>query len=123
MQYAILIHESEEELAARDDPARAGEYWAAYTAYSRALVEAGILRGGEGLMPPRDATTLRIRDRKRQVQDGPYADTKERLGGFYVIEAPDLDKALEWAARCPAAATGSVEVRPTLGPPPREGDA
>ena len=55
-----------------------------------------------------------MRGGKRQVQDGPYADTKEKLGGFFIIDVPDLDKALEWAARCPAASTGSVEVRPTL---------
>jgi hypothetical protein len=59
-------------------------------------------------------TTLRQRDGKRQVQDGPYADTKEQLGGFYEIDVPDLDTALDWAARCPAAATGAVEVRPNL---------
>ncbi|MCU0681789.1 MAG: YciI family protein [Polyangiaceae bacterium] len=120
MHYAILIHESESELAAREEPARAGAYWAAYTAYSKALVDAGVARGGAGLRPPHDATTLRVRDGKRQVTDGPYADTKERLGGFYLIEVADLDKALEWAARCPAAASGSVEVRPTL-PPPAQG--
>lgn len=119
MQYAILIHESESELAAREDPERATGYWAAYTAYSHALVEAGVMRGGAGLTPPAVATTVRVRDGKRQVQDGPYADTKERLGGFYLIEVPDLDKALAWAARCPASSTGSVEVRPTLPPPPQ----
>ena len=118
MQYAILIHETDSELAARTDPARADAYWAAYTAYSRALAEAGVVRGGAGLTPPTAATTVRLRDGKRQVQDGPFADTKERLGGFFLIEVADLDKALEWAARCPAAATGSVEVRPTLPPPP-----
>jgi hypothetical protein len=117
MQYSILVYETEAELSARNDPKRAEGYWAAYTAYSKALVEAGIARGGAGLLPPHDATTLRVRDGRRQVQDGPFTDTKERLGGFYLIEVPDLDKALEWAARCPSAATGSVEVRPTLPPP------
>jgi len=117
MQYAILIHESDDELAARDQPSRSGDYWAAYSAYSKALVDAGIMRGGAGLMPPRDATTVQVRGGKRQVQDGPYADTKERLGGFYLVEVADLDQALQWAARCPAASTGSVEVRPVLPPP------
>lgn len=118
MNYAILIHESESDQAAREDPARAGDYWAAYHAYAKALAESGVMRGGAGLTPPRDATTVRVRGGQRQVLDGPYADTKERLGGFFLIEVADLDKALEWAARCPAAARGSVEVRPTLSPPP-----
>ena len=109
MNYAIIVYESDAELSARDDPARA-------PAYSKALVDAGIARGGAGLEPPRAATTVRLRGGKRTVQDGPFADTKERLGGFFLIEVPDLDKALEWAARCPAAATGSLEVRPTLAP-------
>jgi hypothetical protein len=69
---------------------------------------------GNGLQQPGAAATLRLRDGQRLVQDGPYADTKEQLGGFYLIEAPDLDAALAWAARNPAAATGAVEVRPVL---------
>ncbi len=88
-----------------------GELWGAYT---RALIEAGVLVGGEALHPSATATTLRVRDGGRDVQDGPYADTKEQLGGFYVIEVPDLDTALEWAARNPAASRGAVEVRPVL---------
>lgn len=119
MEYVILVHETESEVEARRDPQRAGEYWAAYGAYAKAIVDAGIMRGGAALTPPHDATTVRLRGGERQVQDGPYADTKERLGGFFIIEVPDLDKALDWAARCPAAEHGSVEVRPTLSPPPR----
>lgn len=118
MHYALVVYETEAELAARQDPTRVEAYWSAYQSYSRALAEAGIARGGAGLMPPSDATTVRLRNGKRQIEDGPFADTKERLGGFFVIEVEDLDKALEWAARCPAANTGSVEVRPALPPPP-----
>lgn len=70
--------------------------------------------GGAALQPPSAATTVRQQNGKQHVQDGPYADTKEQLGGYFVIEVPDLDKALEWAARCPAAAAGAVEVRPNL---------
>ena len=70
--------------------------------------------GGSALQPPAVATTVRQRDGKRQVQDGPYAETKEQLGGYYEIEVADLDTALDWAARCPAASTGAVEVRPNL---------
>lgn len=88
-----------------------GELWGAYT---RALVGAGVLVGGEALHPADTATTIRMKDGARQVQDGPYAATKEQLGGFYVIEVPDLNAALEWAARNPAASSGAVEVRPVI---------
>jgi hypothetical protein len=117
MNYAILTYETPAEQAAREDPVRAATYWAAYNAYSQALIEAGVARGGAGLQPPTVATTVRVRGSERLVQDGPFADTKELLGGFFLIEVPDLDAALAWAARCPAAATGSVEVRPMLPPP------
>ena len=86
-------------------------------------VEGGIisryeLLGAGGLTPPAAATTLRLREGRRLVQDGPYAETKEQLGGYFVLEVPDVDTAMEWAARCPSAATGSVEVRPLLAGPP-----
>ena len=74
--------------------------------------------GGAGLEPPLTATTVRAPEGKRRVQDGPFADTKEQLGGYYVIDVPDLDKALEWAARCPSASTGAAEIRPNMPPPP-----
>jgi hypothetical protein len=73
--------------------------------------------GGAGLQPANVATTPRLGDGKRQVQDGPYADTKEQLGGYYVINVPDLDIALDWAARIPAAPGSVIEVRPNLVPP------
>ena len=114
MKYTILIYESESDFSARTDGARKDAYWGSYRAYTQALQEAGVMVGGAGLQPPPLATTVRQRDGKRQVQDGPYAETKERLGGYYLIDVPDLDKALEWAARCPAVATGAVEVRPNL---------
>ena len=81
---------------------------------AKALRDAGVMVGGAALEPPRAATTVRQSHGKRQVQDGPFADTKEQLGGYYVIDVPDLDKALEWASRCPSAATGATEVRPNL---------
>ncbi|SRR6266571_4662375 len=114
MKYTILVYEAESEISARTDAKREDAYWGAYRAYTQALTEAGVMTGGAGLQPPRAATTVRQHGGKRQVQDGPFADTKEQLGGYYVIDVPDLDKALEWAARCPAAATGAVEVRPNL---------
>jgi len=85
---------------------------AAYMAYTEAMVKAGILQGGNRLRPTSDATTVRVNGGKNQVLDGPYADTKEQLGGYYMIEVPDLDAALSWAARCPGASTGTIEVRP-----------
>src|SRR5439155_11553591 len=87
-------------------------YIGAWRAYHRALVEAGIHAGGDPLQAPETATTVQMRAGRRQVQDGPFADTKEQLGGFTILECPSLDVALEWAARCPAAASGAVEVRP-----------
>jgi hypothetical protein len=114
MKYTILVFENESDFSARTDAARKDAYWGAYRAYTQALTEAGVMVGGTGLQPPPLATTVRQRNGKRQVQDGPYADAKEQLGGYYVIDVPNLDKALEWAARCPSAASGCVEVRPNL---------
>src|SRR5258708_21477654 len=74
--------------------------------------EAGIYIGGDPLEVPETGTTVRLKEGKRRVQDGPFADTKEQLGGFIIMELPSLDAALDWAARCPTAATGAVEVRP-----------
>jgi len=114
MKYTILIYESDADFKARTDEAGKGAYWGAYRAYTTALREAGVMTGGAPLQPSHSGTTLRQRDGKRHVQDGPYADTKEQLGGFYEIDVPDLDTALQWAARCPAASSGAVEVRPNL---------
>lgn len=114
MKYAIIIHEDPADLALRDDPAAAGAYWQGWTDYGAALVQAGVMRGGAGLQPPAAATTVRVRDGRLTVQDGPYAATHELLGGFYLIDVDDLDAAIGWAARCPAAPRGSIEVRPLL---------
>ncbi len=89
------------------------ERWlGAYKAYMQAMVEAGVLKGSGGLKQTPTATTVRVADGKTQVLDGPYADTKEQLGGFHIIEVPDLDAAISWAARSPTALHGVVEVRP-----------
>ncbi|MGQ0697850.1 MAG: YciI family protein [Panacagrimonas sp.] len=111
MKYAIVIYETADDFAARNS-AKAPEYWAPWKAYAAALGD--TLTGGACLQGPGTATTLSLRDGKRQVQDGPYAETKEQLGGVMLIEAANLDAALEWAARCPAAASGKVEVRPIV---------
>ena len=85
MKYTILIHETDVELGARTDAGRKDAYWGAYRAYTKALTDAGIMVGGAGLQPADRATTVRLRGGKRQVQDGPYAEVKEQLGGYYVI--------------------------------------
>jgi hypothetical protein len=111
MQFALLIYESPEAFAIRNNDGT-DSYTGAWRAYHKALVEAGIFVGGDPLQVPETGTTVRIKDGKRHVQDGPYADTKEQLGGFTIVELPSLDAALDWAARCPAASAGAVEVRP-----------
>jgi hypothetical protein len=122
MQYMLIFSETEEDFASRSDPERAGEYWGGWSAYIGAMAQAGIVVNGDGLEPPHTATTVRIRDGKRTIHDGPFADSKEQLAGYFVIEVPDLDAALEWAARSPAASTASVEIRPVM-PPPQQATA
>lgn len=113
MKYAVIIYETGEDFAARTDESKAGEYWGAYKSYGNALREAGVMvANGVCLKAGHTATTIRLKDGKRFVQDGPFADTKEQLGGMIVIETPDLDAALAWAAKCPAAGKAVVEVRP-----------
>ena len=114
MQYMLIFNEKTEVFAARQDPAQAGPYWGAWTAFIGAMGDSGIIVNGDGLQGPETATILRIRGGKTEVQDGPFADTKESLGGYFVIEVPDLDTALAWAARSPAATNGSVEIRPVM---------
>jgi hypothetical protein len=111
MQFALLIYEPPEAFAARNNQ-EADRYIGAWRAYYKALVEAGVIAGGDPLEVPETGTTVRINAGKRRVQDGPYADTKEQLGGLTILEVPSLDVALDWAARCPAVSYGAVEVRP-----------
>jgi hypothetical protein len=118
MKYMLIYLESAEELRKREDPSQAEAYWGGWTAYMGAMAQSGVLMSGNGLQPPGVATTLRVVDGKRHVLDGPFADTKEMLGGYAIVEAADLDDALEWAARAPCASAGSVEVRPVLPAPP-----
>ena len=117
MQYMLIFRETPAEVGRRDDPAAAPAYWGAWNAYVGALGGAGVVVSGNGLQPPRTATTVRLSGGQRQVQDGPFADTHEHLGGYFIVEVASLDQALEWAARAPCAAAGSVEVRPVLPPP------
>jgi hypothetical protein len=113
MLYLLVIYESPEAFDARTGE-DSGAYVGAWQAYADALRHAGVLAGGKGLEPPSTATTVRFQGGERAVQDGPYADTKEQLGGFFILDVPDLDAALEWAARCPVHHGGAVEVRPAM---------
>jgi hypothetical protein len=111
MQYLLMIYGNEAGMQAASKE-MVTQMSGAYFAYTEAMKKAGVWVGGERLRPTSDATTVRVKDGKTQVLDGPYAETKEQLGGYYMIEVPDLDAALSWAARCPGAAAGTMEVRP-----------
>jgi hypothetical protein len=116
MQYILMVYTQEggwDKLT----PAEQEKGMAAYQAYTEALKKAGVLTGANRLRPISNATTVRVANGKSQVLNGPYADSKEQLGGYYLIDVPDLDAALSWAARCPGASHGVVEVRPiwTMG--------
>ena len=111
MQYMLMIYQNEAE-AAKIPREQMEKMLPAYAAYTDAMHKAGAWVAGDRLRPTSTATTVRMRDDKPQVLDGPYADTKEQFGGFYVVEADDLDAAIDWAKRCPAAAHGVIEVRP-----------
>lgn len=111
MQYALLIYENEEAYSGENSVLE--EVIAAHVALAQAMAEEGILRGGSGLNSVDTATTLRKTDGQYALHDGPYAEAREQLGGFYVIEVPDLDAAMAVAKRIPLAGNGSVEVRPT----------
>jgi len=111
MQFVMLIYETPGDFDGRDKPA-SHPYVAAWRAYHKALVAAGAYVSGAPLKETATATTVRLNEGRRRVQDGPFAEAKEQLGGFVILELPSLDAALEWAARCPAASTGAVEVRP-----------
>jgi hypothetical protein len=111
MNYMLLIFSSEAEWQAAPK-AEIEQRMAAYRAYTDAMQQAGVLVGGERLQPAGAATTVRISGGKTNVLNGPYAETREQLGGYYLIDVPDLDAALSWAARCPGASHGAIEVRP-----------
>jgi hypothetical protein len=115
MKYALLVHVNKEAVDQFKDANAKAAAAAAGRAYGEALRAAGVFVARAGLESPQTATMVSVRDGKRQVHDGPYAETKEYLGGFVIIAVPDLDAAPEWAARNPAAADVFVEVRPLGG--------
>ena len=111
MRYLLMIHGDESQM--NSVPAdTASAMTQAHGAYAEALVKAGAMQGGERLRPTSDATSVRVRGGKTEVLNGPYAETREQLGGYYVIDVPDRESALSWAARCPSASYGTIEVRP-----------
>jgi len=116
MEYMLMFYESPADFAQRNGP-EAQAFFGGWMAYIDTIDKAGIRISGNGLQEPMTGTSLRVRGDKRQVQDGPFADTKEQLSGFLVINVADLDAALEWAARAPCASTGGVEVRPIIKAP------
>jgi hypothetical protein len=113
MLHALLIYGDPSLAPAADSPEGQAEFqqWMEYT---QQLTDAGVHRGGEALQEVQTATTVRVRDGERLLADGPFAETKEMLGGFYLIDVTDLDAALDWAAKIPSVTYGSVEVRPVM---------
>ena len=111
MQYLLMLY-SDENGWKEMSKAQQEQGYAAYMAYTEALKKAGAWVGSNRLQPITTATTVKNTNGKAQVLDGPYVDSKEQLGGYYLIDVPDLDAALSWASRCPGASHGTIEVRP-----------
>lgn len=112
MKYTLFLYNDEALMAQAPAPALQ-QVKAAFEAYTQALKDAGVFVATDWLRPSGTATVLCVRDGARRIQDGPYAASKEQLGGYYVIEVAHLDEALKWAERCPAAQRGLIEVRPS----------
>jgi hypothetical protein len=113
MRYALLIYASEQDWASQSEE-QAQAQFQDYMAFTKDVVDRGIMRSGEALQPTATATTVRVRNGETLSTDGPFAETKEQLGGFYVVEAKDLDEAIEIAARIPDVRGGSIEIRPIM---------
>jgi hypothetical protein len=112
MEYLLLIHSETSSNAEAVPEAARQQMLSAYRAYTEALMGAGVMRGSNRLRPASSGTAVRVRDGKTEVQNGPFIETREELGGYYLIDVPNLDAALSWAARCPGASHGTMEVRP-----------
>src|ERR1043165_4670396 len=113
MQYLLMIYQNEVEYA-KNDAATAQKLMAEYQTFTQGIIQSGNFKAGDRLQPTTTATTVRVRDGKMLTTDGPFAETREQLGGYYLVEAKDLDTALGIAARIPGAKTGSIEVRPVM---------
>jgi hypothetical protein len=112
MEYLLMIHSETSSNAEAVPETTRQKMLSAYRAYTEALQGAGVMRGTNRLRPASSGTTVRVREGKTQVQNGPFIETREELGGYYLIDVPNLDAALSWAARCPGASHGTMEVRP-----------
>src|ERR1700694_3146149 len=113
MQYLLMIYRNEAE-AGKIDAASRQNMMAEYGAFTQSIIQSGNFKAGDALQPATTATTVRVRDGQTMTTDGPVAETREQLGGYYLVEAKDLDAALAIAARIPGAKVGSVEVRPVM---------
>ena len=113
MQYLLMIYQNEAEHGKMDATARQ-KMTAEYGVFTQSIIQSGHFKAGDGLQPTTTATSVRVRDGKTLTTDGPFAETREQLGGYYLVEAKDLDTALAVAARIPGAKTGSIEVRPIM---------
>ena len=111
MQYLLMIYSNEVEYA-KIDPATSQKILAEYGAFTQSIIQSGNFKAGDRLQPTTTATTVRVKDGKVMTTDGPFAETREQLGGYYLVEAKDLDAALGIAAKIPGARYGSIEVRP-----------
>src|SRR5690349_12941147 len=114
MQYLLLIY-GDEKAEANMSKTEMDAWMGEYTAYTEALQKAGAMLGGEALHPTAAATTVRVQNGKQVTTHGPFAETKEQLGGYYVLNCNSLGGAIGWAAKCPGARVGSIEVRPVMG--------
>ena len=112
-KYAALIYGDESGMA-NATPEQMGQVMEEYNVYTESLMAAGIMKGGDALQSVSTATTVRVRDGATSTTDGPFAETKESLGGFYIYDCKDLDEAIEWAAKVPGAKYGCIEVRPIM---------
>ncbi len=120
MRYLLLIYDNEQtwaNMSQEESQAIMGDYFG----YSEEVFGAGVAKAGDALQPTSSATTVRVRDGQTLATDGPFAETKEQLGGYYLIDVPDLDEAIKWAAKIPSSRIGSIEVRPVLDFPDAPG--
>jgi hypothetical protein len=113
MRYLLLIY-SDEKAEVNASKEEIDAWMGEYVAYTEAIKHAGVRLAGEALQPTATATTVRVKDGKKVTTHGPFAETKEQLGGYYLLDCKNLDEAIEWAAKCPGARVGSIEVRPLM---------
>jgi hypothetical protein len=122
MRYLLLIYDDESVWASMTEQ-QTQEIMGQYFDYSEKVFGAGVAKAGDALQPTSAATTVRVRDGQTVTTDGPFAETKEQLGGYYLIDVPDLDAAIEWAAKIPSSGIGSIEVRPVMEFPEAPGQS